>query len=432
MPPPGLTATAAYAAGSFGTGVFSTVPAILLLYFCTEILHMQPGWAAAVVFVPKLWAIAWDPMVGAWSDRTITPIGRRRPFLIAGGCGVAAAFVGVFSPPQLSPTTTVAWMALTYFLLATVYSLYAVPYVAIPSEMSDGTTRARLVAWRMVIAMIGVLAGAGLVPQIVEAAGGGRVGYRHMSLFIAGACAITMLMPLFMLKGRDSSTAGMARGGGSIRRHVGSVLRNRGFVWLSASYVLQLTAVGIISASAPYLITGAFGRPAGDVGIAMIGMLGATTLSMPIWAWTARRLGTTQVLIAAILSFGCGSTAIGALALTGSAWIATRCAYAFTGIAFAGLQVLPYTLVANLIHDAAASGEAGESSFTGVWTASEKLGLAFGPSLTGITLAVWHAQKIGAVSFLVIVGPSILGLLSLPLLIASTRTRAGAGLARSA
>ena len=135
MPPPGRVATAAYAAGSFGTGVFSTVPAILLLYFCTETLHMAAAWAALVVFVPKVWAIAWDPLVGVWSDRSATRIGRRRPFLIVGACGVAAAFVAVFSPPVLDTTATFAWMATSYFLLATVYSVFAVPYVAIPSEI---------------------------------------------------------------------------------------------------------------------------------------------------------------------------------------------------------------------------------------------------------------------------------------------------------
>jgi hypothetical protein len=36
-------------------------------------------------------------------------------------------------------------------------------------------------------------------------------------------------------------------------------------------------------------------------------------------------------------------------------------------------------------------------------------------------LALWQGQKIGAVASLVIAGPAILGLLSLPLLIAATR-----------
>jgi GPH family glycoside/pentoside/hexuronide:cation symporter len=422
LPPPDLAATGAYAAGSFGTGVFSTVPAILLLYFCTETLHMQAAWAAAVVFIPKLWAILWDPLVGVWSDRAATPIGRRRPFLLAGACGVAAAFVAVFSPPRFGEAATVGWMAVTYFLLATVYSLFAVPYVAIPSETTGGAVvRTRLVSWRMVVAMIGVLAGAGLVPHIVEFAGGGRDGYHRMSLLIAGACGVAMLMPLLMLHGRDRPTAGAARARGAVLRQLGSVLRHHAFIRLSGSYVLMLTAVGIISASAPYLITGAFGRPEGDIGTAMIGMLGATTLSMPVWAWAGRKFGTARALMAAVVAFGCGAMLIGGLAVTGTDWVGARFAFAFAGIAFAGMQVLPFTLVAHLVHDAAQSGEAGESSFTGVWTAAEKLGLAFGPALTGIVLALWQGQKIGAVSSLVIAGPAILGLLSLPLLIAATR-----------
>lgn len=422
VPPPGLRATAAYAAGSFGTGVFSTVPAILLLYFCTETLHMQAGWAAAVVFVPKVWAVVWDPLVGVWSDRAVTPWGRRRPFLIVGACGVAAAFIAVFSPPDLDDVATIAWMGVTYFLLATVYSVFAVPYVAIPSEVSDeAAVRSRFVAWRMLVAMIGVLAGAGLVPHLVEIWGGGRVGYRRMSEVIAAACAIAMLMPVWMLKGRDHSRRPAAGESGAVVSQLGSVLRHRAFLRLCLSYVLQLTAVGIISASAPYLITGPFGRSEGDIGTAMIGMLGTTTLSMPIWAWVGRTLGPVRALIVAVIMFGGGAVMIGGLAVIRAEWFASRLAYAFTGLAFAGMQVLPYTLVAHLIHDAAQGGQAGESSFTGVWTAAEKLGLAFGPSLTGIVLALWHAQKVGAVSGLVIVGPLLLGLLSLPLLIAATR-----------
>jgi GPH family glycoside/pentoside/hexuronide:cation symporter len=407
--------------------VFSTVPAILLLYFCTETLHMRAGWAAAVVFVPKVWAIAWDPLVGVWSDRATSPIGRRRPFLIAGAFGVAAAFIAVFSPPVLGETATVAWMAVMYFLLATVYSLFAVPYVAIPSEVpAEAEIRARLVAWRMAVAMIGVLAGAGLVPHIVEIAGGGRGGYHQMSLYIAGACAVAMLVPLWMLRGRDQPATGVAGGATiSVLEQIGSVLRHRTFIYLSGSYVLQLTAVGIISASAPYLVTQAFGRSEGDIGTAMIGMLGATTLSMPLWAWAGRRFGTARMLTIAIVMFGGGAMAIGGLALTNSGWPLGRLAFAFAGIPFAGMQVLPYTLIAHLVHDIAKSGQAGESSFTGVWTAAEKLGLAFGPMLTGTVLAFSHASVMRAVAPLVIVGPSVLCLLSLPLLLSATRLPRG-------
>ncbi|MGB6485961.1 MAG: MFS transporter [Steroidobacteraceae bacterium] len=417
--PPGRPAIAAYAAGSFGTGVFSTVPAILLLYFCTETLHMRAGWAAAVILIPKLWAIAWDPLVGIWSDRTSLRLGRRRPFLITGAIGVAVAFVAVFSPPgSLGEGAMIGWMAVTYFLLATLYSVFAVPYVAIPSEVAaEVDTRARMVAWRMVVAMVGVLAGAGLVPLLVEHAGGGRVGYARMSLAVAGACAIAMLVPVVMMRGRDRPATGPApRGGRAVVGRVMEALAHRNFTALSCAYLLQLTAVGVLSSSTPYLVTIPFGRGEGDIGTAMLGMLGATTLSMPLWAWAGRRYGTARMLVCAIVWFSCGAIAIGALALFHADWTDARLAFALAGIPFAGMQVLPYTIVAHLIHDAARSGQAGESSFSGIWTASEKLGLALGPALTGVVMAFARGPLGASVGMLVIVGPTVLCLVSLPLL----------------
>jgi glycoside/pentoside/hexuronide:cation symporter, GPH family len=416
--------TAAYAAGSFATGVFSTVPAILLLYFCTEILHVRAIWAAAIVFVPKVWAIAWDPSVGVWSDGAATRIGRRRPFLIAGAAGVAIAFILVFSPPRLPEAATAVWMAVTYFLLATLYSIFAVPYIAVPSELPvTAPKRASLVTWRMVIAMVGVLVGAGLVPHIVALSGGGRPGYARMSLIVAGACGVAMLLPVWMLRGRDRASSKRVRATGAWHQ-LGAVLRERAFVWLSGSYVLQLTAVGIVSATAPYLVTGAFGRGEADIGTAMIGMLGASTLSMPLWAWVGRRFGAARILAAAVVLFGGGAILIGALALASANWTLAKVAFALTGIPFAGMQVLPYMLVAQLVHECAREGQAGESSFTGVWTAAEKLGLALGPALTGIVLAFSQAAPTRAVGIFVLAAPLILGLVSLPVLTSVSRVRA--------
>jgi Na+/melibiose symporter-like transporter len=342
---------------------------------------------------------------------------------------MAAAFVAVFSPPSYGMAATIGWMMATYFLLATLYSLFAVPYVAIPSEESVGDTwRARLVAWRMFVAMIGVLAGAGLVPHIVELSGGGREGYHRMSLLMAAACWVAMLAPLWMLRGRDPARSSASRTRASVTRQLLSVLRNRAFVLLSLAYVLQLTAVGVISAGAPYLITGALHRSEGDIGTAMIGMLAATTVAIPLWAGAARRWGAPRSLVLAVLVFGAGAIWIGVLAFARPDWFASRVGFAIAGLGFAGMQVLPYTIVATLIHDAAAAAEAGESSFAGMWTAAEKLGLAFGPALTGIVLALWPAHKTSAVTSLVLVGPMLLGLFSIPLLMAAiARGRETAG-----
>jgi glycoside/pentoside/hexuronide:cation symporter, GPH family len=190
-----------YSMGSFGTGVFSTVPSVLLLYFCTETLHIAVAIAGAIMLIPKLWSIIWDPLVGNWSDRSQHRWGRRRPFMIAGNVGMVVAFVLLFSGPILSPFATVVWVGAAYFALATLYSLFAVPYIAIPAEISpDQASLSSMVSARMMTSMVGILVGAAGAPLLVSWGGGGRDGYGLMGWIIAGACLVIMAAPVFMIR----------------------------------------------------------------------------------------------------------------------------------------------------------------------------------------------------------------------------------------
>ncbi len=407
---------AAYATGSFGTGVFSAVPSVLLLYYCTEILHIPAAWAAVAVFAPKAWGIVWDPLVGAWSDRTRTRLGHRRPFLIAGTIGVAISFVAVFTEPKLPVVGAFAWVAATYFVLATVYSLFAVPYIALPAEIGKtAPVRAHMVSWRITVAMIGLLAGAGVAPLLIEANGGGRAGYSIMSICVAAVCAVAMTAPILMLRGRDilrEQTQATRRD----RFHVQILvaLRHRKFTSLTLAYVLQLTALGIISASAPYLVTHAFGRSEGDIGIAMLAMLSATTLTVPLWAKVGRKIGERYALMTAVILFAGAAALLGTIARADMSWPLAIIGFALAGIPFAGMQVLPFTIIAHMIHAEGQRGTPAEGAFTGIWTASEKLGLALGPALTGLALSVVHGDVPHGLSTFVIVGPALIALFSLP------------------
>jgi Na+/melibiose symporter-like transporter len=409
----GAGASAAYAAGSFGTGVFSTVPAVLLLYFCTETLKMPPAWAAAIVFIPKIWAIFWDPFVGSWSDRSASRLGRRRPFLAVGAAGVAVAFAALFAPPALPLWGTAAWVAGCYFALATLYSVFAVPYIAIPAEIgADKATRSRLVSWRMVMAMIGVLAGASAAPLIVEFGGGGRHGYAAMALTIAAACGVAMIGPFLMMAGRERPGAQPPQQATmGLIAQVLSALRNRRFRNLLVAYVLQLTAVGIMTSAAPYLVVAQFHRAEGDTGLAMGAMLLATTISIPLWAGLGRKLGDARAYAVAACGYAGACVLLGLAALANAPWGVAVAAFALAGVPFGGLQVLPFMLVAHHIHETAAAQA--EATFTGVWTSGEKLGLAFGPALTGLALTLADSRVGAGMDIFLAAAPATLCLFSL-------------------
>jgi glycoside/pentoside/hexuronide:cation symporter, GPH family len=399
---------ATYSLGSFGTGVFSTVPSVLLLYFCTETLHIAAGIAGVIMLLPKLWSIIWDPWVGNWSDRSKHRWGRRRPFMIAGNVGMVTAFVLLFSGPALSPIATILWTGGAYFALATLYSLFAVPYIAIPAEISlDQASVSRLVSARMMTSMVGILAGAAGAPLLISWGGGGRAGYSLMGWVIAGACFVIMAAPVLMMRGRDRiihSAKPIVDRPTSLFTDIKAVWANHNFRRLALSYLAQATSFGAFSAIVPYLVTKGFDRPESDIGIALGIYLVATIITVPFWSWLGKRIGLTAALIWSVMMYGVCTITLGLCVLMNINWTVALVGFACAGIPFAGLQVLPFTMVGDVIR---ISGAGSEGCFTGVWTAAEKLGLSLGPATVAMILGIIGTNNINGIGIVVCIMPPI-------------------------
>ncbi len=405
--------TISYAMGSFGTGVFSTVPAVLLLYFCTETLKLSGSIAALLILIPKLWSIVWDPFVGAWSDHSTHRWGRRRPFMVAGIIGMVVAFVLLFNVPNYSTGLTIAWVGVSYFSLATLFSLFAVPYIAIPAEVSDDqSSLARLVSWRMVLVMIGILAGAAGAPIIIEAGGGGRAGYGVMGWVIGGMCLIAMSLPLIMLRHRDrpAKVTRQDEPQSSFIADMRASMANMNFRKLSLAYLVQAMAFGAFSAIVPYVVTKGLGKTDADIGIALGIYLLSTIFAVPFWSWLGKKISLPVALKWSAVGYGLGALGLGLIILYQLDWGVALAFLAFAGIPFAGLQVLPYTLVGDIIR---AEGASAEGRFTGIWTAVEKLGLALGAVIVGETIDLIQGHMVTGIGIFVCIVPLAFCLISI-------------------
>lgn len=383
---PGRLATASYAMGSFGTGVFSTVPSILLLFYCTETLGLPPTPVAIILLVPKLLSILWDPYVGSWSDGTRGRWGRRRPFLAIGAIGTAVAFAALFAPPELAKPTLLAWVALTYFALTALYSLFAVPYTAIPAQIApDEGATLKLVGARIMVLMIGILAGAALAPILVAQFGGGRVGYAAMGICIAVASAAAMLSPLIMLRSYDGAAAGHATRPtfSDLLAHIRSVLNNRSFRDLLGIFLLQVTAYGGFSAAIPYVITGKLGFGEEEIGIALGVVIVASFMAVPLWTWLGHKIGYIWSIALSASGYALAALAIALAIFAEQNWTTILIFFAMGGAFFSGLQVLPFSLAADIVRRTAPAQEA---KFAGLWIAMEKAGLAAGAAILALLL----------------------------------------------
>lgn len=380
-------AVAGYALGSLGTGVYSTVPTVLLLFYCTEILRISPAIAAAIMFVPKAWAVLWDPVVGTASDRSRSPHGRRAPFILAGAVGVTVMFAALFNAPQLSMAGTVLYVAVTYFLLASSYSVFAVPYVAVPAEISSlPAERERLTSWRMTFAMAGVLIGAAAAPILAVAAGGGRRGYGTMAVIVALGCGLATFGAWWTIRRhhhRDrAATAGDPLDLSSGLKLLGA---NRAYLRLWLQYLLGVTGSALFFAMVPYFVTRVASGTEDDAGVALLVLLSGTLLAMPAWNIAMRRFGGERAFALATASYLTVAAAF--VLLRGAPLNSLLPMFFLLGVPFAGLQLVPFALLAHLAHAEASRGSRLEGLYAGVWTAGEKLGLALGPAAAGLGLS---------------------------------------------
>lgn len=379
-------AYAAYAAGSVGTGGFSTVPGLLLLVFLTDEVGVTASLAAAVVLIPKLWDVVLNPLVGTWSDRTDSRWGPRVPWMLAGAVVLPVFFVAMFTVPGgLSGGGAALYVMGMFVLAATGYSFFQVPYVSLPAEITDSyRERTTLTAVRMVVLTLAILAFGAGAPLVVDAGGGGRSGYQLMAL-VAGAVLGAGFL-ISALGVRHLPTVVRSGSEGTLGDQFRAVRESRDFRVLFLAFLLQTLAAGAMLAGIPYVAEHVLGGT-GAITFLFLALVGPAVLVMPVWRGVAGRAGKRTGYVLASLVF-----LAGAASLTLADWLPPAVVYlavAACGVGYAGMQMFPFAMLPDTIQeDSLATGRRRAGTFTGVWTAGETLGLAVGPALYSLVLAL--------------------------------------------
>ncbi|MEV0679052.1 MFS transporter [Actinosynnema sp. NPDC050436] len=388
MPQTTARVRAGYATGSVVTGAFGTVPGLLLLPYLTDSLAVPAGVAGLLVLAPKAWDVLFNPIAGRISDRA----GARRPFLLRGGIAVALLFALLFAGPFTGAAGAV-YVTVVFLLCATAYAFFQVPYVAMAAEITeDYDERTRLMAWRMAFLALAILVSGAGAPAVRDLAGGYRaVGVAVGALILAGAVATVVGTRSVPASRRVPSTA-------SARELVAVVRGSRPFRLLLVVFVVQAVGLGTMLAGVDY-----FARLVlGDQGLQSLlfaGFVGPALVVMPLWQRVGRRRGKRFGLVAASLLFAAAVAGLGlarSLPVTG-----VLALMAAVGVGYAGMQVFPLAMLPDVISaQERRDGTARAGLLSGVWTAGETLGLALGPGVYGLVLALggYAASAGGAVA----------------------------------
>ncbi|TAN07536.1 MAG: MFS transporter [Rhodanobacteraceae bacterium] len=396
---------AGYGSGGMVLAAYYLVSASFLFY-ATTILHVSPDVAGVVIGLSTLWDALTDLPLGWMSDHTRSQrLGRRHPFLIAGGIAVAVLTVVLWSIPRgLPPGLTIVWLVAALFALKTAISAFVVPHTAMGSDLVesyDGRTTAQ--AYRATFQVVGMaLALIGSSAWFFRPTPAFPQGQLNPAAYapMGWACAVLILIvttitvsSTWQFIPRMRIARGAPRvGWRAVRDVLGDHnLRALVFLILATEIGAQLTfALGF------HINTFTYGLSGPEIAVLMIGLLVSAVVSQPIWARIARRYDKRPALYMAVALAVVG---IAGAPFTHVAWhwfpLAPSAHVVLTLLPFqilAGLGngafwSLPYAMVTDCARaNENRSGVNLAGAYTGLYIFAYKLGSSLSVALSGFLL----------------------------------------------
>lgn len=338
-----------------------------------------PPWAVGLLAQERSLAGALvQPVVGAISDRTRTPIGRRRPFFIIGVALTALSLLYLGTFPPLVPMLLV--LAVNAFFL----NVAVDPYVALMADIVPENQRGRIGAALALFLVLGAttatIAGAFLwdrSPQLVFVA-------VTIGLVVAwGITTVGVREPPAPAAPREPvrvDPAGYVRGL-FVHRELVKYVAAAALYWMGSGGVIPfITRFGV----------NVLGMAEGESFLLALPALGGSVFGAVIGGFSADRIGKKPVLAVALAYFGI-------VALVGSQVQTVLQGYVVMGVIGLGngaLTALLVPLLVDLVPPERAAEITGLGS--GVWSLVQPVGAVLAGTLIQLTGENYRMAFVGA------------------------------------
>ncbi|MDR1930678.1 MAG: MFS transporter [Treponema sp.] len=374
-----------------GGNMLFTLMGFWCLKYLTDVAGLGALFAGMAVMIGKGWDAVTDPMMGFISDRTITPLGRRRPYLLAGAIPMMLTLWLFFTAPAIANQVLLMfWATGTLMMVNTASTVINIPYSSLTPELTDDYhERTSLNGYRFGCAVFGTLIGAAAVEPLAGAFGGAVPGWSKMGLILGAIMTIVTLLTFIGTKEKKHTREDIPTEG--FFATYKAVFTNKPYVILFLTYALHMTAINFLQSILAYYVEYLYPNSFEFLGlnlttISMMALLLTAMVFIPVSVAVSRKIGkkrTYQICFAVIGSACIIVAAVGHLLSV--PYFLALLAYAGIGVGFS--YVAPFAMVPDTVeYDAVKTGERKEGAYYGMWTFISKVGAALSMFISGLIL----------------------------------------------
>jgi glycoside/pentoside/hexuronide:cation symporter, GPH family len=255
--------------------------------FYADTLGLPLAMVGLMLFLTRITDIFTDPVIGIWSDKTRTRIGRRKPFILAGLPMLCAASWFVFVPAE---GAGLLWLFIGLFFMYLGFTLVDLPYASWGAELSnDYDERSRISAWRGGFGAIGTLVTLSipLILQLIGRPGAGEALFWMAVFFII---AQPLAFAVMMRKVAEPPPGDLSNLRVSFSQGARAVMTNRPFVRLLMASGLMLAGMVVGATLNLLVLTHVIGAPEAFPTVIFLQNI-VMLLGIPVWARVASRYG---------------------------------------------------------------------------------------------------------------------------------------------
>lgn len=387
-----------WGAGALGMALLMNSVGGLILFYLTTIVGMS-GWIAGLLLSgARIFDALNDPVMGYISDRTPEKYGgRRRPWLLLGAFLCALSMVMCFNVPFTGDDpATIAYVAFALVFFGIAYTIFNIPFIAMPAEMTNGYhERSSIHGWRVIFAGIGLTgagAGAGLLLGWLSDSKTNNVqvntqaDYTTLSLLygaiILVACLIAWRGTARAPRRARTIASTMPRG-----EQFASFFRNKPFLTIMSVKCFQLIAVYSSQAATFFMVVEVLKRSSSAMALIGLPMVITSMVATPLLLKIAKRLGKRGGYMTSA-SFVVVSYLSWVFAQPGEPdWLLVMRGM-LVGVGFAGNVLFAMSMVTDAIEwDSHKTGLRREAMYTAMFSFVEKMAGALGPAIVGFALS---------------------------------------------